>query len=128
MWLVCENGLDRKENTRGWTPDIDGKQGRRTFDNINPATEEVLGPVADGSCERHGAARSAQRVVRSTPRAGRLTGYRARCLAQLQAAMEAEQEDLRSELVAEVRLSLLLGGTDRNSMHPYARRFDGRWR
>ncbi|MEY2570731.1 MAG: aldehyde dehydrogenase, partial [Acidimicrobiaceae bacterium] len=32
---------------------IDGKlveaEGGKTFDNINPATEEVLGQVADGS-------------------------------------------------------------------------------
>jgi aldehyde dehydrogenase (NAD+) len=85
---------------------IDGKlvdaEGGRTFDNINPATEEVLGPVADGS------AADMQRAVDAARRAFDTTDWstnrelRKRSLEQFQAAIESEQEELRHELVAEV--------------------------
>jgi aldehyde dehydrogenase (NAD+) len=85
---------------------IDGKlveaEGGRTFDNINPATEEVLGQVADGS------AADMQRAVAAARRAFDTTDWatnrelRKQCLRQLQAAIESEQEELRQELVAEV--------------------------
>src|SRR6478609_8980327 len=91
---------------------IDGKlveaDGGRTFDTINLATEEVLGPVADGSAADMG------RAIGAARRAFDTTGWavdrelRARCLAQLQAAIEAEQEELRAELVAEVGCPVLL--------------------
>jgi aldehyde dehydrogenase (NAD+) len=80
---------------------VDAASGR-TFDNINPATEEVLGLVADGDAEDMrraiGAARRAfDETSWSTDHA-----FRARCLLQLQSALEAEREEMRAELVAEV--------------------------
>ena len=74
----------------------------KRFDNVNPATEEVLGEVADASAEDMrraiAAARDAfDRSDWSTDRA-----LRKRCLEQLQAALESEREELRDEVVAEV--------------------------
>ena len=69
---------------------IDGKlvesETGRQFDNVNPATEEVMGGTADGT---------------------RADMERAAGLRQLQAALEAEREELRSELVAEVGCPVL---------------------
>ncbi len=85
---------------------IDGKlveaKSGNVFDNINPATEEVLGQVADGGHddmdEAIGAARRAfDETAWSTDKE-----LRKRCLLQLQAALEGERELLRAELVAEV--------------------------
>jgi len=77
------------------------------FDNINPANEEVLGQAADGS------AADMQRAVEAARRAFDTTSWstdpelRKRCLGQLQAAIEAEKEEFRAELVAEVGCPVL---------------------
>lgn len=73
-----------------------------TFDNINPATEAVIGPVADGSSEDMDRAIAAARDAFdnsgwATDRELRKAGLR-----QLQDALESEREDLREELIAEV--------------------------
>ena len=79
---------------------VDGESG--TFANVNPATEEVLGHVADGSVTDmrraiDAARRAFDRTDWSTNR-----GFRGHCLRQLQAALEGEQEALREELIREV--------------------------
>ena len=80
----------------------------RTFENINPATEEVLGVVADGGPEdMDRAIASARRAFDETDWATN-PKFRQRCLGQLQAALEEEKEELRSELVAEVGTPVLL--------------------
>ncbi|OAA27837.1 aldehyde dehydrogenase (NAD+) [Frankia sp. EI5c] len=85
---------------------IDGElvdaEGGRVFDNVNPATEEVLGVVADGSRADMGRAVAAARAA--FDRTGWATDHTGRrdALLQLQAAIETEVEDLRAELVAEV--------------------------
>ena len=91
---------------------IDGKlveaEGGRTFDVINPATEEVLGQVADGSKA------DMQRAVDAARRAFDTTDWstnrelRKASILQLQEALESEQEELRAELVAEVGSPVLL--------------------
>jgi acyl-CoA reductase-like NAD-dependent aldehyde dehydrogenase len=73
-----------------------------TFTNINPATEEPLGEVADASKDdMHRAIDAARRAFDettwSTDRA-----FRQKCLLQLQDAIESEQEELREELILEV--------------------------
>ena len=78
---------------------VDGGDG--TFANLNPATEEVLGEVADASpADVHRAIDAARRAFDetgwSTDRA-----FRQRCLLQLQEALEGEQEALREELILE---------------------------
>src|SRR5918998_2628946 len=85
---------------------IDGRlveaEGGRTFPNVNPATEEVLGEVADGS------AADMQRAIAAARRAFDTTDWatdralRKRGLEQLQEALESEREDFREELILEV--------------------------
>jgi aldehyde dehydrogenase (NAD+) len=91
---------------------IDGKlveaSGGATFDNVNPATEEVLGPVSDGTAADMEAAVDAARRAFDTTDWGRDHALRQRCLHQLQAALESEQEALRAELVAEVGCPVLV--------------------
>src|SRR5262245_53779954 len=78
----------------------DGEAGR--FTNLNPATEEVLGEVADASKEdMHRAIDAARRAFDETEWSTN-RGLRKRCLEQLQAAVEAEKEELREELILEV--------------------------
>jgi aldehyde dehydrogenase (NAD+) len=73
----------------------------RMFANINPATEEILGEVADASKT------DMQRAIDAARRAFDETdwsvnrGLRKACLEQLQAALEAEREALREELILE---------------------------
>ena len=74
----------------------------RTFDNVNPATEEVLGPVADASAaEMHRAIDAARRAFDETDWSTN-RDRRKECLAQLQDALEKEREELREELILEV--------------------------
>src|ERR1700734_1508445 len=85
---------------------IDGElvaaTGGREFDNINPATEDVFGQVADGTAD------DMRRAIGAARRAFDETDWavnkelRTRCLLQLQEAIESEVEEFRSELVAEV--------------------------
>jgi len=80
---------------------VEADSGRR-FDNINPATEEVLGQVADAS------AADMQRAIAAARRAFDETdwstnhAFRKHCLEQFQDAIESEQEELREELIDEV--------------------------
>lgn len=91
---------------------IDGKlveaQSGRTFQNINPATEEVLGDVADaGSQDMDTAIAAARRAFDETDWSTKHK-FRQQCLLQLQDALEAEREELRAELVAEVGCPVLI--------------------
>ena len=81
---------------------VDGEAG--TFTNINPATEEVLGEVADASkADMHRAIDAARRAFDETDWSTN-HAFRKRCLLQLQEALEGEQEELREELILEVGL------------------------
>ncbi len=80
---------------------VEAASGKR-FENINPATEEVLGEVADAS------AADMQRAIASAREAFDESDWstnralRKRCLEQLQEALESEREAYREELIAEV--------------------------
>ena len=86
---------------------IDGKlveaAAGKTFDNINPATEEVIGPVADASAaDMERAIAAARRAFDETdwstePRVPQAVP---RCSCRRRS--KREQEELRQELVAEV--------------------------
>ena len=82
-------------------------EGGGTFDNVNPATEEVLGPVADGTAGDMQKAVDAARAAFDTTTWATDPAFRKACLLQLQAALESEQEELRAELVAEVGCPVL---------------------
>ena len=80
---------------------VDATSGA-TFDNVSPATGLLLGATAAaGADDMSRAIAAARRAFDETdwPTNGEL---RKRCLAQLQSAIEAEKEDLREELIAEV--------------------------
>jgi aldehyde dehydrogenase (NAD+) len=91
---------------------IDGKlveaRSGQVFDNINPATEEVLGVVADAGHEDMDEAIAAARRAFDESDWSTNHEFRKRCLLQLQAALEEERELLRAELVAEVGAPILL--------------------
>src|SRR3974390_1338837 len=85
---------------------IDGKladaDSGKTFDNVNPATEEVLGGVADATAaEMHRAIDAARRAFDET--AGPPNpAFRKKALEQLHEALQAEGEELREQLILEV--------------------------
>jgi aldehyde dehydrogenase (NAD+) len=85
---------------------IDGKlveaQSGKRFNNINPATEEVLGEVADASASDMDTAIAAARRAFDETTWSTDRELRKRCLHQLQEALVKEKEELRAELVAEV--------------------------
>ncbi|MDH4170985.1 MAG: aldehyde dehydrogenase family protein, partial [Acidimicrobiia bacterium] len=91
---------------------IDGQlvaaENGATFDNINPATEEIIGQIPDGSAADMAGAVAAARRAFDTTDWSTNQAFRHECLLQLQAAFESEQEELRNELVAEVGCPLLL--------------------
>ncbi len=72
------------------------------FDNVSPATGLVLGSTAAAE------APDMERAIAAARRAFDETDWstnrqlRKRCLEQLQSAIEAEKDDLREELIAEV--------------------------
>ena len=74
----------------------------KTVDNINPATEEVLGVCTDAGVDDMEEAIAAARRAFDTTDWSTNHEFRQRCLLQLQDALEEEKEDLRAELVAEV--------------------------
>ncbi len=79
---------------------VDGSVG--TFANINPATEEVLGEVADASAaDMHRAIDAARRAFDETDWSTN-HALRKQCLEQFHAAIEADKENLREELILEV--------------------------
>ena len=80
---------------------VEADSGER-FENVNPATEEVLGQVADASAvDMHRAIAAARRAFEETDWS-RNHQLRKRCLEQLHEALENEREQLREELIAEV--------------------------
>ncbi len=80
---------------------VEAASGKR-FDNVNPATEEVLGQVADADASDMQRAISAARTAFDTADWSTNHALRKRCLLQLQEALITEKEQLREELIAEV--------------------------
>ncbi len=80
---------------------VEAASGKR-FENVNPATEEVLGEVADASAEDMQRAINAARQAFDESDWSTNRALRKHCLEQLQAALESEREEYREELIAEV--------------------------
>jgi aldehyde dehydrogenase (NAD+) len=73
-----------------------------TFDNVNPATEEIIGQVADGStADIRRAIAAARRAFDETDWSTN-HAFRQRCLGQLQDALVAEKEQFIEQLILEV--------------------------
>ncbi len=85
---------------------IDGElveaTGGRSYENINPATEEVIGVAADAGPEDIERAIAAARRAFDETDWARDHSLRARCLRQLQDAFRDHLEPLRSSYIAEV--------------------------
>ncbi len=85
-----------------------GASTAKVFETVNPATEEVLGVVADASDE------DAERALAAARRAFDATTWstdvalRVRCLRQLQAAMRTHAEELRAMTIAETGSPLFM--------------------
>jgi aldehyde dehydrogenase (NAD+) len=73
-----------------------------TADNINPATEDVLGVCADAGAEDMDEAIAAARRAFDTTDWSTNHEFRRHCLMQLHEALQEEKEEARIELVAEV--------------------------
>ncbi len=91
---------------------IDGKlveaRDGRTYENVNPATEAVLGVAADADVEDMRAAIAAARRAFDESDWSTNLPLRARCMRQLHDALEAHKEELRPQIVAEVGAPLQL--------------------
>ncbi len=91
---------------------IDGKlvdaSSGATFANVNPATEEVIGEVADGTLHDMDAAIDAARRAFDDTTWSTDPALRKRGLMQLHAALDKERETLRGQIVAEVGTPIML--------------------
>ena len=89
-----------------WRMLIDGEltpsSSGAVFDNINPATDELIGVNADGTREDFERAVAAARRAFDTTEWSRDNAFRAKCIRQLQAALERHAAEIRPLLVAEV--------------------------
>ncbi|HEX4737340.1 MAG TPA: aldehyde dehydrogenase family protein [Allosphingosinicella sp.] len=89
-----------------WRMLIDGElvpsSSGAVFDNINPATDEVIGVTADGTREDFERAIAAARRAFDETNWSRDNSFRAKCIRQLQAALQRHAEEIRPLLVAEV--------------------------
>jgi aldehyde dehydrogenase (NAD+) len=85
---------------------IDGRltaaTGGATFDNVNPATEEVIGVAADGTPADMDAAIGAARRAFDDTTWSTDIDFRVRCLRQLREAFVRHAEEIRPTVVAEV--------------------------
>ncbi|ABK68905.1 aldehyde dehydrogenase family protein [Mycobacterium avium] len=73
----------------------------KVAENINPATEEVLGTCADAGAEDMDEAIAAARRAFDTTDWSTNREFRQHCLLQLHEALQEEKEDARAELIAE---------------------------
>jgi len=80
----------------------------RTFANVNPATEEVVGEVADGGVEDMDAAIAAARRAFDETDWSTDRAFRKRVLHQLVDALDRHKDDLRPHIVAEVGCPVML--------------------
>lgn len=72
-----------------------------TADNLNPATEEMLGVAADAGADDMDAAIAAARRAFDSTDWSTNREFRQHCLMQLHDALQQEKEDMRAEVVAE---------------------------
>ncbi len=88
---------------------VEASNGSR-FDNINPATEEVLGSTADGTKDDMEAALASARNAFDATDWSENHAFRSRCIQQLYEGMLEEKEQLRSIVVNEAGACTSLTG------------------
>jgi aldehyde dehydrogenase (NAD+) len=81
-----------------------------TFENVNPATGQVIGTCADGTKDDMEAALAAARRAFDTTDWATNHALRARCVRQLYEAVKADKEQLRSIVVHEAGACVSLTG------------------
>jgi len=86
---------------------IDAADGR-TFENVNPATEEVLGVTADAGRGEMAAAIAAARNAFDATEWSTDVKFRVHCLRQLQEGLDRHREELRALTVAEAGVPVSL--------------------
>jgi aldehyde dehydrogenase (NAD+) len=86
---------------------VEAADGSR-FDNVNPATEEVIGQVANASAADMDAAIGAARAAFDDSDWSTDTAFRLRCLRQLHEGLLGHADELRDTLVAEVGCPVML--------------------
>jgi aldehyde dehydrogenase (NAD+) len=79
-----------------------------TYENVNPATEQVIGVAADGGEADADAAVAAARQAFDTTSWSTDAAFRVRCLRQLQEQLAKHADALRQSIVAEVGAPLSL--------------------
>jgi aldehyde dehydrogenase (NAD+) len=82
----------------------------KTYPNINPATEEVIGEVADAGPDDTNRAIAAARHAFDTTDWPTNHGFRLRCLEQLKRALVSAMDDLRTQIAAETGAPLGICG------------------
>lgn len=82
----------------------------RTYPNINPVTEEVMGEVADAGPEDMDRAIAAARRAFDETDWSTNHAFRHRCLQQLKAGLLAEMEDFKQQIAAETGAPLGICG------------------
>jgi aldehyde dehydrogenase (NAD+) len=91
---------------------IDGKlvpaSGGRTYENINPATEKVIGVTGDATADDINEAIAAARRAFDETQWSTDPDFRAKCIRQLGAAMEEDREVIRGVLVQEAGCPVML--------------------
>jgi aldehyde dehydrogenase (NAD+) len=91
--------------------DLVAAEGGATYDNVNPATEEVIGQAADASAgDIDGAIGAARRAFDETGWSTNVE-LRVRALRQLQEALEKHAEPFRALTIAEVGLPAMLASS-----------------
>ncbi len=80
----------------------------RTYDNVNPATEEVLGSAADATVADAEAAVAAARRAFDTTDWSRDHAFRSHCMRQFHNALVGRLEDMRTITIAEVGAPVML--------------------
>jgi aldehyde dehydrogenase (NAD+) len=88
---------------------VDAISGK-TYPNINPATEEVIGEVADAGPEDMERAICAARLAFDETDWSTNHAFRLKCLQQLQAGLLAEMEDFKQQIAAETGAPLAICG------------------
>ena len=88
----------------------EGARAGSTFENVNPATEEVLGATPDAGARELDAAIAAARRAFDESEWSRDAAKRAHCLRQLHAGLRAEREQLRAIVVREAGAPVSLCG------------------
>ncbi|MBW2385555.1 MAG: aldehyde dehydrogenase family protein [Deltaproteobacteria bacterium] len=85
-----------------------GASNKATFENINPATEEVIGVCADGTKDDMERAIGAARRAFDETDWSTHHAFRQRCLEQLNSALDEARDELRQIVIAEAGSPVLI--------------------